>query len=1099
MRKILSLVLVLSLVLGSMSMAFATTELTADIEDPAIKEAVTRLAAFGIVNGMDDGKYHPDKKVTREQFAKLVVEALGLGDAANAAKGATQFADVEADRWSSGYINTAVGQGVLKGYPDGNFNPTKEVTYAEAVTMLVRGLGYKDDFLKGSWPGNYVGKAAELDITDDVSFSTTGTADRGSVAIMVNNTLDAKIVKVSAYEGSEHTYEVSDVTLLEDKLDIDKVEDIRVVATQRLDDKLESDELRLLAIEDRVEVDDVRYDEGEEIEVEFSSDVNAEALIGLEITGYFDGDELMFTEVETPDASYYRGIAYEDGYEGDEDKDQGEDDDGKLYLRDLDKFYKFDSNVQIYVNNRHVDDSDITWDRDDELIYNLRELLTGDKDFDVQVGNDSYAFGNVILEKGKVTFVDVAVYEIQSGVVEEVNEDDKIIEYVDTWDGDTNEELDLDDYDEIHVYTTDGTAMELADIEKDDMIHFYEHGEDDDKAYIMVKKDAAVIGELTKVKRGYENRGQSRGKLYLGDDAYSLANQFAYSLDEMDSIEGAYDHDDLNDIFENAYEEDVKLFLDTKGRVALVTTDVDATTGNYAVVLDTDDGINDEIKLWTETGDTDTYEIDDYEDGLELDDLKEGDIIEYDLEDDATIDVIAKVYDASSGEAVGDYAHLAILDDINKDNVEVEDADRNNYHNEADSLYIDYSEYNENGDNDDDDLDVLEWDEIKDLDTPDADDDDAAVVLIVTDDKHDDEIALLAFIENYDEVADDDSYVGYLIFYDTNDDVMTVEVDVLGEGVEEYKVTDSDDQEEIEKLEYETPIVFVLKGGELKLKDREDNYDDNEHYGSVEDGEVSIWFKEKDDNDIVVYNNGNEERYRVDDDAIIYNEEDEKNLNKLKKGYAIEFIMKNSEILVLKYREASDLDEKDEYDYERDEIDLEVEEDEITLTVGEEAQIELADLDPESAEVEYESDDEDVVTVDDDGEITAVGVGEAEITVTATKTGYETAEVTVEVTVTEEAEATAEVSGTIVEFGVNIFTVTVDDVEGLNGATHFTISEEDDVKEEIGGGESITRNDTGNEMKVYIFDEDGDLLATGTIVIDDEQEEIDETIDLTLE
>ncbi|WP_432406894.1 S-layer homology domain-containing protein [Wukongibacter sp. M2B1] len=896
MRKILSLVLVLSLVLGSMSFAFAATDVTADIEDESVKDAVKRLAAFGIVNGMDDGKYHPEMKVTREQFAKLVIEALGLGTAAEAAKGATQFADVEADRWSSGYVNTAIGQGVLKGYPDGTFKPTKEVTYGEAITMLVRALGYKDEFLPGSWPGNYVAKAAALDITDDVNFAPSGTADRGSVAVLVNNTLDAEVIKVDTYEGSGIKYEESDVTLLEDKLEIDKVEDIRVIATKRLDDKLDADQLTLLALEDDVVVDGSDHEEDDEFEVEFTDAINAEALVGLEITGYFDDDQLIYSEIETPKANYYRTIAYED--------DDGGDDDGKMYLWETDEFYKFDSNVRIYINNEdRTDDIDWADDDDKELVENLWKLYA-----DYTTEDQTYAYGNVVLEKGKVTFVDVAVFETISGIVEKVDEDEKIITFTDTYTSSANdgEELDLDKYDEFHVMGIDGSTMELGDLEKEDTFYFYEDANDDDKAYVLVKRAEVVTGELTKVRKGNKDKDQSRGKVYIDDKAYSLASWFAYTLDEMDSIESAEKDLDMDDVFDDVYKEDIKVVLDTKGRVALFSTDVDATTGNYAVIIKKNSGMDDELKLWTETGDTIKYDIDDYEDDLEYSDLDEGDIIEYDLEDDGTIDVIAKVYDAGDNEAVGGkHVKLVTLDDINKDNVE--DDDNDNYYDQGDSLYIDYSEYKENDDNDEDDLDVLKWDDFKDLDIPSADSNNAVVALIVTDEDDDDEIELLAFLENYDEIADDDSYVGYLLNYDTDDDVMTVEVDVFGEGEKEYTVSDEDDQDDIKDHDFEELVVFVLRGGELKLKDF--SYDDNEFFGDADGGKM--WFKEKDGNKIIVYvgDEDTTDKFKYDSKVVVYNGDDKENINSLDKGDAIEFIVKEGEIIALKYTEEEDLDD----------------------------------------------------------------------------------------------------------------------------------------------------------------------------------------------
>ncbi len=1062
MRKILSLVLVLSLVLGSMSFAFAGNDITADIEDEAVKEAVERLAAFGIVDGMDDGKYHPELKVTREQFAKLVVEALGLGAAADAAKGATQFADVGADRWSSGYVNTAVGQGILRGYPDGTFKPTKEVSYGEAVTMLVRGLGYQDRFLHGAWPGNYVAKAAELDITDDVKFSASGTADRGSVAVMLNNTLDAEVVKADKFEGDDINYEVSDETLLENKLGIDKVEEIRVVATKRLDDKLNSDELTLLAIEDDVEIDGINYDEDDEIEVEYKESVSAEALVGLQITGYFDDELLIYTEIETPASSYFRSIAYEDGQE-DED---GEDDDGKLYIRESGKFYKFDKNLRFYINNEDVTD-EIEWDDDDdrELVFNLTELLDGEEmDYKVQgASGHSYAFGNVVLEKGKVAFVDLATFEIVNGVVLDVDTDDSIVKYVDTFtegNASEDEELDLEDYDEFYLYDTDGAALELEDLEKDDVIYFYEDGNDDDKAYIMVKREEAVTGELTKVKRGKANTGQTRGKVYVDDTAYSLANDFAYSLDEMDSVESGNRQSDLDDIFDDVYDEDVKIVRDTKGRVALLTTDVEATTGNYAVIIGTDKGIDDVLKLWTETGDTITYDVDDYENGFDFDDLDEGDIIEYDVEDDGDIDVIAKVYDASSGDAVdydgsrGRVIKVVELDEISDDNVEDEDGD--NYYDRTDSLYIDYSEYKENDENDDDDLEVLKWVDFEDLDIPSAGSKNAVEVLIVTHEDEDDEIEFLAFLENYDEVADDDAYVGYLIDYETDGDVMTVEVDVFEEGKKEYTVSSDDDQDEIKDIGYEAPIIFVLRGGELKLKDS--GHDDYDIIGDADGG--SIWFKEKDGNDIVVYEGSedDDEDYKLDKDAVIYLEEDEKSVNSIDEGDALEFIIKDNEIVVIKYTEEEDLE--DGMKLEDADVDEKVKEvRELISDLPDPDEIELSDKsDVEEAREAYED-----LTSSQQNKISDSLVEK-----------LEDCEAKLE-EIVPEATATADVLVGSIE-AIKRVTVTETSVEGaefftVNGGSQVAIGEQTNVL--VSGGSTT--------VEVEILDVDGKELASGTL------------------
>lgn len=189
MKKILSLVLVIALVLGSFSFAFAATP--ADVVGEDYEEAVEVLMALGVVNGYPDGTYKPERVVTRAEMAKLLVEALGYGQLAG---GTAPYSDT-AGHWAAGSIGLASGIGLVQGYPDGTFKPDATVSFDEAVTMILRALGYTDESLRGAWPTNYKIKAIDLGLYDDTS-AQTGGADRGNVAIMLFNALGQSLVEV---------------------------------------------------------------------------------------------------------------------------------------------------------------------------------------------------------------------------------------------------------------------------------------------------------------------------------------------------------------------------------------------------------------------------------------------------------------------------------------------------------------------------------------------------------------------------------------------------------------------------------------------------------------------------------------------------------------------------------------------------------------------------------------------------------------------------------------------------------------------------------------------------------------------------------------
>lgn len=205
MKKVLSFVLVIAMVLSSMSFAFAGT--LSDVADNDYEKAINALVAFGIISGYEDGTFRPAKEIKRAEIAKILVEALGYGDIAVGAT--SSFSDTQG-HWADSWISIAAGTNLVAGYPDGTFKPEKIVTYDEILTMVVRALGYTDAALKGAWPTNFKVKALDLGLTKDVKMATAN-ADRGGVAQVIYNSLEAFLVEVDADN------KVSNVVLGQDK------------------------------------------------------------------------------------------------------------------------------------------------------------------------------------------------------------------------------------------------------------------------------------------------------------------------------------------------------------------------------------------------------------------------------------------------------------------------------------------------------------------------------------------------------------------------------------------------------------------------------------------------------------------------------------------------------------------------------------------------------------------------------------------------------------------------------------------------------------------------------------------------------------------
>ena len=206
MKRLLALLLACAAIAGmlvfpSSAGAAATTTFT-DIYDTNVAQAAETLRLLGIVSGTGGTSFSPERALTRAEFCKLAVELMGNGDKVAAQMNRTVFQDVPSTHWARGYIavatqGTTTGSGdtatttpgIIRGDAYGNFNPDRTITYGEAVTILVRILGYGDSDVGMVWPDGYLAKAAELEITKGLSLTADSTITRGQAALMMENLL----------------------------------------------------------------------------------------------------------------------------------------------------------------------------------------------------------------------------------------------------------------------------------------------------------------------------------------------------------------------------------------------------------------------------------------------------------------------------------------------------------------------------------------------------------------------------------------------------------------------------------------------------------------------------------------------------------------------------------------------------------------------------------------------------------------------------------------------------------------------------------------------------------------------------------------------
>ncbi len=94
------------------------------------------VAAKGAIDGKSEGVFAPDDKVTRAEFAKMLLRALDL-DNSNAVG---SFADVNTNAWFAPYVAAAAEQGIIFGRNATTFDPNATITRAEMAAMIARAV-----------------------------------------------------------------------------------------------------------------------------------------------------------------------------------------------------------------------------------------------------------------------------------------------------------------------------------------------------------------------------------------------------------------------------------------------------------------------------------------------------------------------------------------------------------------------------------------------------------------------------------------------------------------------------------------------------------------------------------------------------------------------------------------------------------------------------------------------------------------------------------------------------------------------------------------------------------------------------------------------
>ena len=210
MKKLLAMVLALVMTL---SLAVSASAVKADEkinEDYA--EAVAVLNGMGVFKGYEDGSFKPENKITRAEVATIIYRIYTKDVAKNDKSGLyasyNKFTDMAGAGWAAGYIGYCANAELVKGYPDGTFKPSGNVTGYEVLAMILRAVGYdkNGEFTGADWALNVAKYAEQLKILENVAKTTdlSAPATRELVSEILFRAINVPMVTYTAAFGYQN-------------------------------------------------------------------------------------------------------------------------------------------------------------------------------------------------------------------------------------------------------------------------------------------------------------------------------------------------------------------------------------------------------------------------------------------------------------------------------------------------------------------------------------------------------------------------------------------------------------------------------------------------------------------------------------------------------------------------------------------------------------------------------------------------------------------------------------------------------------------------------------------------------------------------------
>ncbi|MGN0179581.1 MAG: S-layer homology domain-containing protein [Monoglobaceae bacterium] len=160
------------------------------------KDAILKLNETGVVSGVENGCFEPQRSVNREEFVKMICEAFGFGTLDSS----VGFEDVEQGEWYAPYIARASQLGIIQGTSKIRFGVGDRISRQDmaviiynalkikSVNLEAKGETFADDEEIADYAKSSVNSLSQYEIIKGVGdnrFSPATNATRAEAAVIV--------------------------------------------------------------------------------------------------------------------------------------------------------------------------------------------------------------------------------------------------------------------------------------------------------------------------------------------------------------------------------------------------------------------------------------------------------------------------------------------------------------------------------------------------------------------------------------------------------------------------------------------------------------------------------------------------------------------------------------------------------------------------------------------------------------------------------------------------------------------------------------------------------------------------------------------------